>query len=227
LENWDEAGRLLRAIADGTPTAWPALQTLLHPRIVRLARLQPIGRLKEDIDAAHEIAARVFERLHANDHRAIHRLFESERPPEVGAWIRVLVRTTAIDVMRQHHEFVRSGADRPAGWIELQSLVSSPGAAADSLVEKQRDVIRFVEQTVEAAHAPEAVVAELARTWNIAPLHVRRIVGKGATYVPILRLVFAGHSVPETATTLGFTTRVVELTLEYIEELLAARRFAQ
>jgi len=146
--------------------------------------------------------------------------------------MRVLVRSAAIDFMREHTEYVRRSTTREAGWISLHSLVSSDGAARDnSLVEKPREVERFLTaalQTMHKAvedHADDAVSA-LAIAWKVEPLHARRLVKKGAQYLPVLRLVLAGNSYPEVAATLGVSRREVDLIVSYVEELLQARRFA-
>jgi hypothetical protein len=205
---------------------------VLHPELVRLARFQPIGRLRKDIDAPHEIVVRVLARLHANDYRVVKKLFAADNPPEVGAWIRVLVRSAAIDFMREHTEYVRRSTTREAGWISLHSLVSNDGAARDnSLVEKQREVERFLIHALEVTHKAlethaDDAVSVLAIAWKVEPLHARRLVKKGALYLPILRLVLAGSSYPEVAAALDVTRREVELIVSYVEEFLEARRFA-
>ena len=205
---------------------------LLHPELVRLARFQPIGRLRRDVDAAHEIAMRVLGRLHANDYRVVKKLFSTEKPPEVGAWMRVLVRSAAIDFMRAHTDFIRQSTTREAGWISLHSLVSSDGSVpSDSLVEKQREVVRFLIHALDATHKVldehgEDAVSVLAIAWKVEPLHARRLVKKGDQYLPVLRLVLAGNSYPEVAAALAVTRREVELIVSYVEEFLVARRFA-
>jgi len=221
----------LRQVANGDEARWPAAQALIHPELVRLARRQPIGRLRDDHDSAHEVAARVLERMHANDFRALKRLFESETVPVVQAWIRVLVRSAAIDVMRQHTEYQRASPTRASGWISLVSLASSPGSPAPaSLVDKQRDLERFLARAQEEAAAvagTDDAANVLARRWEIEPVQARRLLQKGERYVPILRLVLAGHSYPEVAEQLSLTRREIELTVQYIEEFLEARGFAR
>lgn len=230
--DWILIEERLRAVAERGDAAWPELQAALHAELERLARFQPIGRLRRDVDAPPEIAARVLTRLHANDYRAVKRLFAAEKPPEVRAWVRVLVRTAAIDVMREHADYVRGSERREAGWISLHTLASQAGAPApNSLAEKQREVERFLAQAVAEAqqavaeHGDDAV-SSLAIGWKVEPLQARRVIKKGGQYLPILRLVLAGHSYPEVATQLAITRREVELIVGYIEELLQARRFA-
>lgn len=216
--DWDALASQLRTVADGDAALWPQIQAALHPELVRLARFAPIGRLRSDTDAAHEVAARVLERLHAHEFRAIQRLFSTEREPVVRAWIQVLVRTAAIDVMRAQPEYQRAETK----WISLATLASSPGSPAPaSLVEKQREVENFLARAIEQAGEPD-----IAAVWNIDPKHVKRLASKGARYLPVLRLVLAGHSYPAVATLLDLTRREVELVVGYIEELLQARGFA-
>lgn len=219
--DWDAVASQLRTVAAGAVDAWPAVQGALYPELIRLARLQPIGRLKSDVDATHEVAARVLERIHAHDYRALKRLFATDQEPVVRAWIRVLVHTAAIDVMRQHAEYQRRSEKREAGWISLATLTSKPGASPPaSLVEKQRELERFLVRALE-----EHAESDIAARWNIEPVHVKRLATKGARYLPVLRLVLAGHSYPEVAAQLDLTRREVELVIQYIEEFLEARRF--
>ncbi len=216
--DWDALASQLRAVADGDSAQWPALQEALHPELVKLARHAPIGRLRGDRDAAHEVAARVLERLHAHQFRAVQRLFSTEREPVVRAWIQVLVRTAAIDVMRAQPEYQRAETK----WLSLATLSSNPGSPAPaSLIEKQRELERFLARAIEEAGEPG-----IATVWNIDPKHVKRLATKGERYLPVLRLVLAGHSYPEVAAKLELTRREVELVVEYIEDLLQARGFA-
>lgn len=229
--SWDAVARQLRMVAEHEGDGWPAAQALLHPELVRLARRQPIGRLRGDVDAAHEVAARVLERICAHDFRALKRLFETDREPVMQAWIRVLVRTAAIDVMRQHSEYRRGSSREEPGWVSLASLVTSPGAPLpSSLVQKQQELERFLATALQQvaaareAHGDDATTL-LAARWRVEALHVRRALTKGERYLPVLTLVLAGHSYPEVAKQLGLTRREVELVVQYVEELLAARGF--
>lgn len=232
MADWSAIETQLRAVAVEGERAWPQLQQLLHPELTRLARFQPIGRLRSDLDAPHEIVVRVFARLHANEYRTVKKLFSTEQPPSIGAWIRVIVRSAAIDFMREHPDYVRGNATREAAWISVQSLVSSDGSPpADSLVAKQREVEQYLMRSLsEAQHAigehGEDAVQALAIAWKVEPLQVRRLVKKGAQYLPVLRRVLAGHSYPEIAVALEITRREVELVVSYIEEFLRARGFA-
>lgn len=228
---WDEVERLLVAIVDGEAGAWEALQAVVHGELVRLARLQPIGRLRGDVDAAHEIALRVLDRMHARELAAIRRWAASEVRAPVRAWIRVLVRTTAIDYMRQHADYVRGSTQRAPGWVSLATWASRPGAQEPpSLLEKRRDLERFIARVLEDATRAQASsddpVSTLALAWKVAPIHARRVLKHGARYAPVLELVLAGYSYPEIAAKLACSRREVELVVEYIEELVAVRGFA-
>jgi DNA-directed RNA polymerase specialized sigma24 family protein len=175
---------------------------------------------------------RVLARLHAKSYTAIHKLCALEPQPELQAWLRVLVRRSAIDYMREHPEFERGNLERAPRWVSLASLTSGEAVAADpsSLAQKRAEVIAFVRETVEhaarehKAHGDDALF-RLALEWKITRLHVRRVVMRGEQYVAVLSSVLEGCSYPETATRLGITRREVELTVRYIEELLRARGF--
>lgn len=231
-ESLDDLWPQFRAVAATGETAWKDLAAALFPAVLRLASRQPIGRLRNDKDAAHEIATRVLERLHAREFAAIHKLCSVDPPPTLEAWLRVLVRNAAIDVVRDSPEFERKTQTREAGWISLATLTSSPGAAPDSLVEKRRAVISFIAAAVARVDAvakdkpPDDVLGIVAAEWGIARIHVRRLLQRGARYLEVIEAVLAGHSYPEVAEQLGSTRREIELTVQYIEELLAARRFA-
>ncbi|MFN0248662.1 MAG: hypothetical protein ACKV2T_17365 [Kofleriaceae bacterium] len=230
--DWDAISEQLRELAE-RGVGWEDVQGSLHAELVRLARRQPIGRLRDDRDAAHEIATRVLERMHANEFRAVKRLFATEKAPVVRAWIHVLVRTAAVDVMRAHAEYQRGSASRAPGWVSLASLASSPGSPApSSLVEKQRDLERFIERAIAEAtaavndHAGDAPEL-LATRWQVEPIQAKRLVAKGSRYLPVLRLVLAGHSYPEVASVLSLTRREVELVVGYLEQFLQARGFGK
>lgn len=230
--DWSELEARVRAVSREGAQAWPALAAALDTIVTRLARNQPIGRLRKDVDAVREVVAGVLARLHAHEFRAIHRYVESTPPPPIEAWLRLIVRTTAIDVLRRHGDYVRAGVDRAAGWVSLVSYVSGErGGEPSSLEAKRREVEGFLATALEHArevHARSGAdgLQQLAIAWEVEPLHVRRLVTKGERYLPVLRLVLAGHSYPEVAAQLGVTRREVELVVEYIEGLLHARRFA-
>src|SRR5688572_10029276 len=133
MEDDPELWALLRAVARDGDGAWPALLVRLEPELLALARRQPIGRLRDRDDSPREIASRVFARLHARDHAAIRKLCAREPPPVLRAWLRVIVRRSAIDYMRESPEFERATASRPDRWISLASLVTGvPAPAPDS-----------------------------------------------------------------------------------------------
>ncbi len=228
----DELWPTFRAVASDGEAEWQALVTALHPVVLRFAAHQPIGRLRNDKDAPHEIATRVLERLHAREFAAIKKLCAADPAPPLEAWLRVLVKNAAIDVVRESPEFERKTDAREARWISLDTLVSTPGAPPDSLVEKRTADIAFITAAVDRANAvakdkePDDVHALLAAEWGVARIHIRRLLQRGARYLAVIEAVLAGHSYPEVAEKLGSTRREVELTVQYVEELLAARRFA-
>lgn len=220
---------LLRAVADGGD--WSALLIALEPDLLAIARHQPIGRLRDREDTPREIVTRVIARLHGNDFRAIKKLCAQPEPPALSAWFRVLVRRSAIDYMRETPEFERGSAHREHRWISLASLTSGEQAPApDSLVEKRRDVIRFVTDAVLRAQAEvrahgEDAIGRLVAEWKIARSHVRRLIARGPQYIAVLEQIFAGKTYPEVAEALAMTRREVELTVRYLEELMRERGF--
>jgi len=100
LELWE----LFRSVARDGDAAWPALLVRLEPELLAFARRQPIGRLRDRDDSPREISSRVFARLYARDYAAIRALCASEPPPVLRAWLRVIVRRSAIDYMRESPE---------------------------------------------------------------------------------------------------------------------------
>lgn len=230
--DWDEVGEQMRAVADSGDEAWPALLEMLQPELLRIARRQPIGRLRDVEDTPHEIVTRVFGRLHARDFAAIRKLVALDEPPPLRAWFRVLVKRCAIDYLREQPEFERRGADGP-GWYSLITLTTGAGAAnADTLSEKRREVLRFVREAAARARAGleaegEDAFNKIALEWGVARLHVRRLAKKGDRFVAVLESVLQGRSYPETAEALGLSRREVELSIRYVEELLNARNFAR
>jgi DNA-directed RNA polymerase specialized sigma24 family protein len=224
--------QLLRAVATEGGSAWPVLLIELEPELAGLARRQPLGRLRDREDTPREILTRVLGRLHARDFAAIRKLCELDPPPELRAWLRVVVRRSAIDYMRESPDFERGTARRDHRWISLVTLRSGEAAPdPDSLVKKRDEVVVFVRDaaaraiTEHDAHGEDSY-ARLALEWKIGRLHVRRLAQKGSQYVAVLTGVLAGHSYPELAGKLSISRREVELTVRYIEELLHARGFA-
>jgi len=232
-EDIDALWPAFRAVAERGEAAWPALAAALFPILLPIAKRQPIGRLRASEDAPHEIVTRVLENLHARELAAIVKLCATEPPPVLAAWLRVVVRRAGIDYMRDSPEYERATARRDPRWISLATLTSSaPARGPDSLVEKRTTLLAFLRAAVARADAEtrdhgEDALARLASEWDIPRIHVRRLVQRGATYLRVIDAVLAGHSYPEVATALAISRREVELTVFYIEELLAARKFAQ
>jgi DNA-directed RNA polymerase specialized sigma24 family protein len=221
---WD----LLEAVARDGDAAWPALLTALQPALIAIARRQPIGRLRDHEDSPREIATRVFSRLHARDFAAIRKLCARAPRPVLRAWLRVIVRRSAIDYMRASPEFERATAHRPDRWISLASLTSAAPAAAESIVEQRRLVLSTTRDLVDrAARAYRAegdrALTRLAQEWRLARLQVRRLATRGDQMIAVLVAVLEGRAQGDTAAALGLTPREVELTVRYLEELLRAR----
>ena len=229
----DDLWELFRAVADQGESAWHALLAKLEPELALMARRQPIGRLREQEDTPREIVTRTIARLHAKEYAAIKKLVVTEPKPELQAWLRVLVKRSAIDYMRESPEYERATAKREHRWISLATLSSSQGPTAlpDSLVEKRDQVQAFVAEaaqraiTEKKAHGDDEAISRLALEWKIARIHVRRLVARAEQYVTVLNAVLAGFSYPEVGEKLAISRREVELTVRYLEELLAARGF--
>ncbi len=64
---------------------------------------------------------------------------------------------------------------------------------------------------------------QLAAMSQVPRLFIRRLVRKGALFGPVLNLLFQGKSSAEIAPDLSVTRREVELSVQYVEEFLAAR----
>jgi DNA-directed RNA polymerase specialized sigma24 family protein len=221
---------LFRAVArGGDEAAWPTLLAELEPEVLAMARRQPIGRLRRSEDSPREIVTRVFARLHARDQAAIHKLCAYDPQPELRAWLRVLVRRSAIDYMRESPEFERATAVRPNRWVSLASLSSGAPAPEPSSIAGKRDlVMSMVRDMVDRARAEysthgDEAFTRLALEWKIARIHVRRLATRGAEFIAVLTGVFEGRAYPEIAEALAITRREVELTVRYLEELMQAR----
>jgi DNA-directed RNA polymerase specialized sigma24 family protein len=224
LELWE----LFRSVARDGDAAWPALLVRLEPELLAFARRQPIGRLRDRDDSPREISSRVFARLYARDYAAIRALCASEPPPVLRAWLRVIVRRSAIDYMRESPEFERATAARPDRWISLASLVSGIAAPApDSIAQQRRLVLEAVREmvraTAQARAAGDDALARLALEWKISRLHVRRLATRGEQLLAVLVAVLEGRSQLEIAAQLAITRREVELAVRYLEELLGDR----
>jgi DNA-directed RNA polymerase specialized sigma24 family protein len=229
----DDIWKLLRAVADEGDAAWQPLLAKLEPELALMARRQPIGRLRDHEDTPREIVTRTIARLHAKQYAAIKKLVVTEPKPELQAWLRVLVKRSAIDYMRESPEYERATANRDHRWISLATLSSSQGPQAlpDSLAEKRDQVTAFVRAAAERAnaekktHGDDDAISRLALEWKIGRIHVRRLIARGDQYATVLAAVLAGFSYPEVGEKLGISRREVELTVRYLEELLAARGF--
>ena len=223
---------MFEAVVASGDAAWPALAAELEPLLVTMAKKQPIGRLRDRDDSPREIVTRVLARLHKRDYEAIKKLCTLTPRPELRAWLRVIVKRSAIDYMRESPEYQRGNAEREDRWISLATLSSRAVAESDTLAEKRAEVVAFVRDAVERATAAVAehgddAISHLALVWKLDRTHVRRLIARGAQYLAVLASVLEGHSYPQTAKRLQITRREVELTVRYIEELLAARGFAK
>jgi DNA-directed RNA polymerase specialized sigma24 family protein len=223
---------LLHAVDSRGADAWPALAAELEPVIAEMAKRQPVGRLRAGEDTPREIVARVLARLHKREFAAIRKLCAMHPRPELRAWLRVLVKRSAIDYMRESPEYERGNAQREDRWISLATLSSRAAAQADTLGAKRAEVLAFVRDAIARAndearrHGADEAIARLALEWKIDRGHVRRLVSRGERYLHVLASVLEGRSYPEVAVQLGLSRREVELTVRYLEELLAARGFA-
>ncbi len=225
--------RLLHAVVASGAAAWQPLAAALEPVLLQMAHNQPIGRLKDREDSPREIVTRVLGRLHKRDFEAIKRLCSLSPRPELRAWLRVLVKRSAIDYMRESPEYERGNAKREHRWISLATLSSRAIAPKDdSLRIKREMVLAFMRDAVQRAateateHGQDDAIGQLALGWKIDRTHVRRLIQRGEQYLRVLTMVLDGHSYPETAEQLGITRRECELTVRYIEDFLEARGFA-
>ena len=217
---------LFRAVATRGADAWPALMTALEPELIGMARFQPIGRLRDLEDTPREITTRVYTRLHARDLAAVRKLCAMDPPPELRAWLRVIVRRSAIDYMREHPDYERETTTRPSSWVSLATLTSAAPADVDSLAAKRSEVLANLREMVErtwAAAGDDEALGALALEWRIARIHVRRLAARGAQLVAVFLGLLEGRAQNEIAETLGVTRREVELGVRYIEALLRAR----
>ncbi len=229
-----ELWTLMQAVADKGDDAWHALLEKLEPELRQMAKRQPIGRLRDHEDSPREIVTRTIARLRAREFSAIKKLVVMDPRPELVAWLRVLVKRSAIDYMRESPEYERKTATRDHRWISLATLSSSQGprAVTDSLAEKRDLVTQFVADAAKRAADEKTALGEdeaigkLSLEWKVARIHVRRLIARGDQYVAVLNAVLAGFSYPEIGEKLGVSRREVELTVRYIEELLHERGFA-
>lgn len=232
MDDWARIADDLAAVARGVDGAWSRLLVALEPEIERIARRAPIGRLRIDIDARRDVVTAVIAKLHRDEHAAIKRFVGQADPPPLLAWLRLLVRRTAIDVMRGRPEFVRGGELRAPGWMSLATLVTRDGAALpSSLAEMRREVEAFMTRVASEArdavarHGADAA-ATLAARWQIGVLHTRRLIKRVDDYEVVFDMILTGHTQVEIASRMGRTVREVELVVSYLEELCHACGFA-
>lgn len=204
---------------------WPQFVAALHPRATELARVQPIGRLRNQPDDLREIALRVVAKLHRDHHRVLASYFAKPDRPSFRAWIRRVVASSALDYLRQYPEFRRT-ADSGDRWVDLVSVASQCGGANPnaSIDEKRQQVLLDLQGLLDAVcPATDEQLPALAARWNVSVPSLRRLRKRSSHAVPVFRAALAGLSQRETADSLGLSRRDVELTLAYVEELLRER----
>ncbi len=232
--SWRRIEELVREVASGEESSWPALMVALEPKLTVLVRYQKIGRLRRREDDLRNIVVRVFEKLSADEYRALRRFCEMDGAPSFQSWLRRVVKSSAIDYMRQHAEYRRrsepvSGDESDVRWISLATLSTGIGqAGADSMADKRRVVYAEVARAADEAEAVgrelgTEAAAELARRWQVKKLHGRRFIDRGQRMRQVLELLFQGHRYGSIADQLGISRREVELSLRCIEEFLGAR----
>jgi DNA-directed RNA polymerase specialized sigma24 family protein len=203
---------------------WQSFVALVHPRAVELARFQPIGRLRDRPDELHEIALRVVAKLHRDNHHVLRAYFAKPDRPSFRAWMKRVVASTALDHLRQHPEFRRSGATSDR-WIDLVSLASQCDTDPNASIEQKRDqVLRDLQAILDAVtRGSDDSLPMLAARWHVSAASLKRLRNRSDHAIAILRATLAGLSQREVAASLGLSRRDVELTLGYVEELLRAR----
>lgn len=228
-DDWAALESLARRCADREreDEAWPALMLGLEPKLRALVRYERIGRLREREDDLRNIVVDVFEKLSRERFRVLTGYFAYPRRPGFRGWVRAVLRTTAIDYLRRHAEYSRD-PEAESRWVKLATLTSGiEGDTAGSLNARRRQVLCDLAEAAVAAREAVAgdddAIGELARTWKVAPLHVRRLVAKGQLYHPAFELALAGHTQAEIASRLGVTRREIELVIQYAEEFLHLR----
>lgn len=227
-ELWEQ----IRAVVREGESAWPALAASLHLLLLPIAKNQSIGRLRRDEDSPREIVTRVLERLHANEFSALTKLCATDPAPPLVAWMRVVVRRCAIDYMRAEPTFQRATKTTDHRWVSLRTLNSFVHAADPSTLREKRDaLLRFITESIarvkeETTQHGDDALGRLATAWSIARIHVKRLRDRGERYLAVLDGVLAGQTHAEVASARNMTVREVELTVQYLVELLQARRFA-
>jgi DNA-directed RNA polymerase specialized sigma24 family protein len=136
----------------GDEGAWGALVELVHPRVVRLC-LRRAGASYRSEDAAHDVAARVVERLEHDDYAALrHYVRAREKYPEssFGRWLSTVVGNTYVDWVRRLPEAsrVRVPGGRAIHMADVVSMgdaidPASPRAGVDRVVEVRRILARI------------------------------------------------------------------------------------
>jgi len=232
VEVWDQIEQHMRDVVQSDPEAWGQLLLALMPKLEEITRKQPIGRLNRDEDVRRDILVSVIAKLHSGEYRAIKKYLARDNPPPIRIWLRVLARSAAIDVMRRHPEFSPGNKERLPRWFSLATLISGHGIVVpDTLLAKKREAELFLKHTMQesreamANHGENAAMA-LAQTWNIKPLHTRRLIKRIDSFEETFQLSLAGHTYGEIAEKMSRSRREVELTVGYLEEFFQARGFS-
>lgn len=140
----DDADELVDGTLRGDEGAWSELVSLVHPRAVRLCRRRAGARRRDD-DAAHDVAARVVERLQRDRYAALrHYVRARDKYPDssFSRWLSTVVANTYIDWVRRLPEArrVRAATGRSIEMVDVRSL-----SDGDDPVGGGPDVARVVE----------------------------------------------------------------------------------
>ena len=232
MPSWAHIYALAVRVGAGDRPAWPELMAALEPKLQILVRYQKIGRLRSREDDLRNVVVAVFEKLASRDFAALRRFSEMTGRPSFEAWIRRVMRSVAIDYLRGHAEYRRTGtrssergsADR---WVSLLTYTTGVGAIApDSAAQRRREVLAALAETVAVCagvRAGDAEAETVAAQLGLAPLHVRRIAKRGPRMQDVVSLLFEGYRHGSIADQLGLSRREVELAIKHVEELLVAR----
>lgn len=249
---WPAAAQLVERICAGDTSAWPALLELIEPRLRVWVRYQKIGRLRRREDDLHNIVVEVLDKLSRDDFRVLRGYAAMSGQPSFQGWLRRVLRSCAIDYLRRHPEYRRSGRPPVSGdgasgdgspgdgspgdgsgvsegrWFTLQTLTTGIAQnPMDSVVDKRRQVRAALAQHIAEARAlqsknPDAI-AILAERWRVDTRHVKRLLERGERMQQVIELLFTGYRHNDIADQLGLSRREVELALKYVEEFLSAR----
>ena len=224
---WERVSSLMQEVARGELDRWPELAAALDPLIEPMVRGQAIGRLRTQPDAVRDIVVRVLEKLYAKE-QSIVRELATDRPRSLEAWMRVMVKRTAIDYMRAQPEFDRGGPDREPDWVSLVTLATGAGEGPVSSVAAKRgevlaELIAAIDAAERAGAAGEGEVARLAMQWGVSQRTVTRLIKRAGRFRSVIERLFQGFSYREIAEQLALSPREVELTVEHVRELLQAR----